>query len=264
MNPKILKLFFITILLFSFACQNEKSNKNSNDYLLNATAWYQQSAEMRACYLQAFKLAQIQMKENLNASKDARPKAVIVDIDETMLDNSPFEVYLINNDLSYSNELWTEWVKMEAAKALPGALDFALFAKQNNVEVFYISNRSLKNYLPTLKNLVKEGFPFADSAHIILKDETSDKSARREFVGSSHDILLLVGDNLRDFDEMFKERSDNFGFKTVDDHKNLLGTRYIILPNPMYGEWQKLYNVPNEDISEQQKLDNMKHSLKGY
>lgn len=264
MNTRILKFFFITILLFSFACQKENESKNSSDNLLNATAWYQQSAEMRACYIQAFKMAKIQMKENLRASKDTRPKAVIVDIDETVLDNSPYEVHLIKNNLVNSSKLWTEWVKMKSAKALPGALEFALFAKQNNVEVYYISNRSVKNYLPTLNNLLKEGFPFADSVHILLKDETSDKSPRRETVGSSHDILLLVGDNLRDFDEMFKDRSDNFGFKTVDDHKDLFGTKFIILPNPNYGQWLKSYNVPNGDISEHQKIENMKNSLKGY
>ena len=266
MRSNFLKLFFISIILISFGCNGnqvqKKQDTNSNN-LLNATAWFQQSAEMRACYTQTFNWAKKVLKANIDSSKSKLPKAVVVDIDETMLDNSPYEVYLIKNNLTHKKDLWNHWVSLAVAEPLPGALDFAKFAEANNVEVFYISNRSVKNLAPTMKNLIDKGFPFADSTHILLKDSTSDKSPRRELVASKHDVVLLVGDNLRDFDEIFKDRTNNFGFKTVDANKKLFGTKYFILPNPMYGQWMTIYNIPNKKISLKQKIENMIQILKG-
>ncbi len=266
MKSNFFKLFFLSIILISFGCNNKQDQKtqdiNSNN-LLNATAWFQQSAEKRACYTQTFNWAKKQLTENLEASKSKLPKAVIVDIDETMLDNSPYEVYLIKHNLTHKRKLWDHWVQMAKAQALPGALDFTKFAKQNNVEVFYISNRNVRNLVPTMKNLRYRGFPYADSAHILLEDTTSDKSPRREIVASKYDVIMLVGDNLRDFDEIFKDRTDNFGFKTVDNNKKLFGSKYFILPNPMYGQWLKVYNIPNGKISLKQKIENMIKTLKG-
>lgn len=208
---------------------------------MNATVWYQNSAEKQACYIQNFNIAKMKLFTNLQTSQSDLPKAVIVDIDETMLDNSPFEAYLIKNKLEYNKKLWTQWVKLAKAKALPGALDFAKFAKDNNVEIFYVSNRSVKNFDATLENLKNEGFPFADSSHLFLKDTTSNKTYRRNVIEQKYDVLLLIGDNLRDFNEDYKYIEGKQRTGELQNERDLFGSKYIIMPNPMYGEWTKKY-----------------------
>ncbi len=261
-------LLFMTIVSSFFwqSCKQTDINQPCNDIsenLINATAWFQQSAEMTACYRQAFNQAQNAVLSGLQNSNDDKPKAVIVDVDETMLDNSPFEVYLIQNNLDYSKDLWYEWVKMAIAEPLPGALEFAKFCQDTNVQVFYVSNRSVKNLTPTMQNLQAKGFPYADSTHILLKDTTSDKTPRRNIVLQNYDVLVYIGDNLRDFDEIFKDRNSNFGKDAVNENANLFGTKYIILPNPMYGQWMKAYPKP-EEHSYKAKIKNIIQKLKGY
>jgi 5'-nucleotidase (lipoprotein e(P4) family) len=257
---KISLFLSISILLFS-ACKNTKNQDCTSNAHLFATAWFQQSAEKQAAYIQAFNIAKEKLISQLSTSKSDKPNAVIVDIDETMLDNSPLEAYLIKHNLHLTEKLWDKWVQLAKAQALPGALDFVNFAKEHNVEVFYISNRDVKNFAFTLKNLKNQGFPFADSSHILLEDTTSDKTPRREKVMAKHNVLLLIGDNLRDFNEIFKDRKDDFGKKTVSDNKQLFGSKYIILPNPMYGQWLKAYHIPHKKISEKQLQENMKNAL---
>lgn len=262
-------LIVLFVVVFFSACNEEVVNEeisvaSESDYLLGATAWYQQSAEMQACYIQSFNYAKNQLIRNIESSETSLPKAVIVDIDETMLDNSPFQTYLIKNNKSYTSELWSEWVEMSSAEALPGAVDFSVFAKENNVTVFYISNRHVDGLDATLKNLKDKGFAYANAENILLKDETSDKTERRNIVSENYEIIMLIGDNLRDFDEIFANRTDDFGFNTVKTNKDLFGVKYIIMPNPMYGQWEKVYRNTDGETSISQKVDNMKNSLKGY
>ncbi len=265
-------LIALPILLVFFSCTPKKSTEiekevvieNLSDNLLNATAWSQQSAEAYATYVQTFNLAKRQLLINLKETTSDFPKAVIVDIDETMLDNSPFEGYLIKQGLSYNHENWKRWVALEKAKSTPGALDFANFAKENNVEIFYISNRSVDDFEPTLKNLQKLDFPFADSIHLLLKDTISDKSPRRDLVAKTHEVIMLMGDNLRDLSEEYKARSENFGKNKVEATKSLFGTKYFVFPNSMYGEWMKAYNSKESPTTTEQKLANMRARIEGF
>jgi len=92
----------------------------------------------------------------------------------------------------------------------------------------------------TKQNLINEGCPFSDDNHLLLRvEKQSDKTDRRNKVLENYEILLSVGDNLRDFDEIFKQRENNLGFDKVVENKELFGKKYLILPNPMYGEWEK-------------------------
>ena len=265
MKKLLIALPFLFIL---FSCTPKKNTEvkkdvvleNLSDNLLNATAWAQQSAEAYAAYIQTFNLAKKQLMINLQETTTDLPNAVIVDIDETMLDNSPFEGYLIKKGLSYNHENWKRWVALEKAKSTPGALDFANFAKDNNVEIFYISNRSVDDFEPTLKNLKRLNFPFADNKHLLLKDTISDKSPRRDLVAKTHEVIMLMGDNLRDLSEEFKARDENFGKNSVDATKSLFGTKYFIFPNPMYGEWTKAY----KSTSKEQQLVNMRDRIEGF
>lgn len=220
----------------------------NSEYLSMATLWFQKSAEMQAVYYQNFKLAKRMLDESLKGKifkklKNKKPKAIITDVDETVLDNSPFNAMLIVNGDSYNKENWAAWVNEKRAKALPGAVEFCNYAKENDVEIFYVSNRTVDQTDATIENLKKEGFPFANQDHLFFKKETSNKTERRNKILETYDVVLFLGDNLRDFDEVFAKRGDDFGFKITAENKGKFGTKFIVFPNPMYGEWEKgIYN----------------------
>src|SRR5512133_2178939 len=209
----------------------------SQDQLLLATLWYQKSAEMRALYYQCYSNAKAALVKNLAVAQGNKKPAVVLDIDETVLDNSPFQGWQIIENKSFDEESWTRWVGLARAVALPGALDFTRFADSLGVEVFYVSNRKTTELAPTITNMKRCGFPGADSLHMLLKESASSKVERRARIEVTHEIMLLVGDNLADLDAVFEKRGSDLGFSDIDRLRGLFGTRYIVLPNPMYGTW---------------------------
>lgn len=243
-----IKGLIITILsagmCISCCRDNGGQQKENANFLLNATAWYQQSAEMRACYYQSYKLAQMALTENLQNYKGDKPTAVVLDIDETVLDNSPFEAKLIADGEAYSDSAWKAWSLRGEARALPGAPEFISFAKQKGVEVFFISNRKEDEFSTTLKNLELAGMP-TDSANLLIRRQgkSSCKDERRELVSSKYEIILFVGDNLGDYTSLFDGRDGSLAMSLADSLQADFGTKFIILPNPMYGEWENaIYN----------------------
>ncbi len=212
---------------------------SSNEHLVMSVLWYQKSAEMRALYYQAYNIARLMLNKYIAELDSSAKKAIIIDIDETLLNNSPFEAKLIETGEPYTPETWKQWTDLVNAEALPGAVEFLNYAASKNVEVFYISNRKINELKSTMINLNKHNFPYVDKNHIFLKTDEICKKKRREKVAKDYEILLLIGDNLMDFSEIFENRSDDFGFGIVDKHKEKFGNRFIILPNPMYGAWEK-------------------------
>jgi len=213
------------------------SSTDSQDALLLSVLWYQKSGEMRALYYQCYRNAAMALDMNRSVSNEGKPPAVVLDIDETVLDNSPFEGWMIINNSGYSEEAWNKWVTKAEAKALPGAVEFTRHADSTGVAVFYVSNRAATARNATLENLIKEGFPCADTNHLFLKENASSKVSRRAFISEKYNIILLIGDNLGDLDGVFEKRPVNLGLDDVESQKSLFGTRYIVLPNSMYGTW---------------------------
>ncbi len=259
----IFKKAYPAILIAMFlGCSNgtedQRVNNSSINYgaqlseqLTSSVLWYKFSSEMRANYYQAFNYGKIIVTDNLKQLKKGQKAAVVFDVDETVLDNSPFEAEIIYNNLAYTDSLWSVWVYKANAKALPGALEFTKYLQNLGIEVFYITNREQQHKGITIKNLISEGFPFADSAHVLTKEPgKSNKTERRNLVSDNFQIILLVGDNLRDFDEKFSDRSNDLGFKAVDENAHEFGTKYLVLPNPMYGEWEKGIYQYKKEISD--------------
>jgi 5'-nucleotidase (lipoprotein e(P4) family) len=203
---------------------------------VDAVIYQNSSAEVHRLYQQGYELARIRLDANL-ARPHNLPPAVIVDIDETVLDNSPSNAEDAASGRTWSPDHWKLWTALARAKALPGAVDFLNYAVSRGCAVFYISNRELDEEAATIKNLAAEGFPMADTAHVIPMEGTSDKTARRAAVAKDHYIALLVGDQLTDFDERFKDRSVGYGKPQVDALRDTLERYFIMLPNPMYGTW---------------------------
>lgn len=231
---------------------------NSQEHLLQAVSWYQNSAEMKAIYIQSFSWASKIVREKLEQSASL-PLAVILDIDETVLNNSPQTAQQIVDGVPFSNKMWDEWCQLSEAEPLPGALSFTVWAAEMGVELFYISNRGNHLLDLTLDNLKSAGFPFADAKHVLLKTDTSDKDERRASVSQSHDVVLLIGDNLGDFSGIFDERQDGADVENVMANSELFGHKYIILPNPLYGGWEKPFRGESPEISNLNKRDALKY-----
>lgn len=254
----------IAVLLVISACQtNEQESQsvqaNSQEHLLQTVVWYQHSAEMKAAYIQAFNWAGRILKSEAQLGATL-PLAVVLDIDETVLDNSPQTARQILDGEAFSNEMWDEWCLLAEAEPLPGALEFTLQAMAMGVEVFYISNRGIHLLDVSLKNLKSAGFPNADAEHVLLKTDSSVKDERRASVRETHDVVLLIGDNLGDFSGIFDERQGGLTSEEVMKNREMFGSEFIILPNPLYGSWEK----PFRGESPMQTKQNKTASLRAY
>jgi len=243
-------IFLLLVNILFYSCidvrnTSEDHNKTVKDspslreYSVQSVLWQQHAAEYRALAYQAFNLARYRLEDILQQEKQGeKPIAIITDIDETVLDNSRFNAKLIEEDVAYNKERWIKWAKQIKAEPVPGSQEFFNHVKDKGVEVFYISNRFKGNKAPTVKNMRKYDFPYADSAHIFLKDTTSGKQPRHEKVLANHNVVLYLGDNLSDFHSSFDDKSTQKRNQLVDSMKNKFGKKFIVFPNPMYGAWQ--------------------------
>jgi 5'-nucleotidase (lipoprotein e(P4) family) len=237
-NISILCVIAIFLISGKDKVQNNSNITENQDQLLLSVLWFQRSAEMQALFYQCYNIAKSSLSEKLKKPLNSKPKAVIMDIDETVLNNSPVEAYQTIKNIPFSDSLWLTWVKRASAEPLPGVMDFIKYAESKGVEIFYITNReSPWETEPTLRNLREKGLPFADSIHLVLKTDMSSKEIRRKVICEKYDVLLLIGDNLADFDVVFDRRGDDLGFNSVKERMAEFGEKFIILPNPMYGPW---------------------------
>lgn len=166
------------------------------------------------------------------------PRAVVVDIDETVLDNSPAQAYGIKNKLPFNLKDWYAWGEMRKAKAIPGAVDFANYAKSKGVRIFYVSNRDEVQKQATIDNLKAVGFPDISAENVILRQKESTKEPRRLAIAEKYRIVILMGDNLNDLSNVYESKSVADRFAEVEKARELYGNKFIVLPNAMYGEWE--------------------------
>jgi 5'-nucleotidase (lipoprotein e(P4) family) len=218
------------------------TTKDLNEQLVMATLYMQNSAEFRAVSYQSFYLARINLDAYLASYSGSKPVAVIADLDEALIDNSAYEAFLIGNDFGYSSKTWTPWMAAAEAKAMPGGVEFLNYAKGRGVEIFYITNRKMVGYEGTEKNLKALGFPYVDKKHLLLRTKSSDKQPRRDGVAKDYEVALLIGDNLNDFLSVFAKKSVADRAAETDKIKGMWGKKFIVLPNPTYGDWVSAMN----------------------
>lgn len=231
---------------------------------LYSAVWMQRSAEYKALCYQAFNLAETYMMQELKDKKLRKKKlAIITDIDETFLDNSPNAVFQARNNALYDEEEWHRWCAMADADTIPGALDFFKKAAAEGIEIFYISNRSEKDRKGTLQNLRRFGFPNADDKHLLLRTKTSDKDKRRQKVLAKHHVILYLGDNLGDFSSDFDKHDESDRERALFGIRGQIGTKYIVLPNPNYGTWETAL-MQGERLSPDKQADRYRQKAKGY
>ncbi len=217
----------------------QQYNVPVREHAIQALLWQQQSAEYRALSYQAFYLARLQLDDILAAkNKTDKPIAIVTDIDETVVDNSPYSGHLVNVNEEYTPATWAAWVSKKSAKAVPGALEFFKYAASKEVAIFYVSNRNVQLQKETMENLKSLGFPNVNDEHVLLKSTTSGKEPRRDEVSKTHKIELLLGDNLSDFSTVFENQSTKERNSAAMQLKAEFGKKFIVLPNPMYGDWE--------------------------
>jgi 5'-nucleotidase (lipoprotein e(P4) family) len=213
-----------------------------NTYLEAAVLWQQSSGERRALSYQTFTLARMLLDRDLRANRRSKMKrAIIVDVDDTVLDNSAFEAWMIRNHRPYESSSWTDWCNRAEATAVPGAVEFLRYANSRGVRVFYITNRKLVEKDGTATNLKKVGFPEVNEQTLLVRTDpkSSSKEPRRLSVSSRYRVVLLMGDDLNDFAEVFEtSKSLNTRIDATERNKAQFGARFIVLPNPMYGHWE--------------------------
>ncbi len=227
------------------------------DDLLQATVWSQLSVEHDLVYLQIYRDARDRLLQALrDRNWDALPHdersgpvrklkpAVILDVDETVLDNSPYEARLIRQGAHYNEASFAAWAREEKARALPGALAFTQFAARHGIKVFYITNRSKDLGQATLDNLRKLGFPVSKDAFLGLGTFVkgceligSQKTCRRELIGRHYRVLMQFGDQLGDFLTVL-DNTPAGRRKAIEPYLGWIGERWFVLPNPMYGSWE--------------------------
>jgi 5'-nucleotidase (lipoprotein e(P4) family) len=255
--------FWIVAFAFLFAGVANSDDVTSREQL-HSTLWMQRAPEYRAIVAQVYRLATEKIsapstgsaaleQAGTPAEQLARlPTAVVLDLDETVLDNSVYQARLLRDRATYNNTTWGEWVRAGEAEALPGAREFIAAARRLGHTVFYISNRDCSTPKPTaddpcpaktatVRNLVALGIdPKPDPGHLLLRAEkpewTSGKTSRRSFIGANYRIVALVGDDLGDFVDPQTFVADR---ERLEPH---FGADWFLLPNPIYGSWTNPYD----------------------
>ncbi|GMQ81092.1 MAG: 5'-nucleotidase, lipoprotein e(P4) family [Rhodothermia bacterium] len=239
---------------------------------LHGLLWIQTSVEYAGVTKGAYALAALRMDEALSDTMwtasleqlglggySSLPPAVVLDVDETVLDNSAFQARLVEDDLTFSGDIWNNWVEEEKAGPIPGALDFTRYAASKGVHVIYLTNREAEFERATENNLIALGFPLnSGDLSVISKRErpewgSSDKTPRRAFVSQKYRILLLIGDNYGDFTEE-AQGSISERARSSSNYASFWGKKWIVLPNPMYGTWERALSDYEYGASDEEKL----------
>lgn len=225
---------------------------------LNAVLWVQRSAEYRAAAETVYRAATARLdaalkdptwdalvpEERANAARGL-PPAVVMDIDETVLDNSPYQARLVRDGAEYDEVTWDAWVREQRAKPVPGVVEFARVAQAKGVTVIYISNRAEHLIEPTLANLRTVGLPVKDDSVFLglgthvpdCEQEGSEKLCRRQFAGRSYRVLMQFGDQLGDFAQILANTPEARDALQAQ-YRDWFGERWWMLPNPTYGSWE--------------------------
>ena len=243
-------LLAVALTALSAGCASAPSSRPN----LDATLWVQTAAEYDAVARSVYVAALAQLPALLADSArsaaleqvadfSALPPAVILDVDETVLDNSPYQARLLVSGESYSSDSWADWVDERIAEAVPGALEFTTGAAALGITVFYVTNRRAHQEQATRDNLDALGFPLRNDVDVILMrgeqpDWNSPKSGRRRVVAGTHRVLMLVGDDLNDFVDVdgLTVAGRN---EVARGYSEYWGQRWRMLPNPTYGSWER-------------------------
>ncbi|MBX3423428.1 MAG: hypothetical protein KF752_17865 [Pirellulaceae bacterium] len=253
-NPIYALIFGLHMALGAWTICQAQSIQPEADSRYGALTWMQQSAEYRMLTQQAYHWAANQLTQAVRdphwsadevqlsqGGFQSKPPAVVLDLDETVLDNSAYNARNILRGEKFTVQSWNAWCQEAKAEAIPGALDFVRTATGLGVSVFYLTNREDAVKSATIQNLIALGFPATEDSVLTSNPEAGrgdDKLTRRANIAQGHRIALLIGDSMSDLCSGM-DASATVRNQTAADKVQLYGTRWIILPNPVYGGWQR-------------------------
>ncbi|HBF32079.1 5'-nucleotidase, lipoprotein e(P4) family [Rhizobium sp.] len=241
---------------------------------LNAVLWHQTSVEFQATTIGAYMLGKLRLDQaltdkNWTALPDQKtgyqdlPPAVVLDVDDTVLNTTAYEAWNVAAGTSFSPKSWTDYVKAKKDVAIPGAVDFTQYAASKGVKVFYVTNRVSEEKPATIEEMKAMGFPFDDKVETFLAkkeqpDWTSAKSTRFAHIAKNYRVVLMFGDNFGDFTDKFNgtlaERQKEFEADAAH-----WGHDWIALANPMYGSFESAPFNSNYKLSpDEQRAEKIK------
>lgn len=212
-----------------------------HEHWVTAMTWQRCAPEYKALCYQAFNAASMSLSRQLARSQTEmnRPWAVVVDIDDTLFDTSDFTLSLMARHQPFTVGAWHAWTAAHPSRLVPGGLEFCRYAHERGVEVHYLSNRDVVQKADTLRELRRWNFPFADEAHLWLRNHTSSKRARRQEIQKTHRVAVFIGDALADLDHKFEDNPEEH----VRSARHEFGQRFVALPNPVYGPWNQNHHA---------------------
>jgi len=257
---------FIFITTFFASCSGHLGTHEQ----LHSVLWMQGSSEYAASTMQIYSLAKEQFdlgfqnnkwSAAIEQTKDYSnlPPAVILDIDDTVINNSPFQAKLIQENSDFSKKLWKQWVNLAQGQRVPGVIEFLNHVYSEGAEVFFITNRTKDEEPATRQNLERLGIPIGSGHdYVLTKHEQtewkSDKSSRRKFVANTHRIVLLIGDDLGDFVPGTRTNLEE-RLRMGKKYKSYWGKKWFILPNPAYGSWERALHNFQKGLERDKKLE---------
>jgi 5'-nucleotidase (lipoprotein e(P4) family) len=243
-----IRTLLVIITLSFFSCSSydpvtKKTQSDNNERFVLATLWMELSAEYKALQFQAYNLARYKIEQYISHNKLNGNEAVVLDIDETVLETSLYQAEIILNGNTWP-EGWDRFLEKEDCRPVAGSLEFLNFADSLGIKIFYVSNRTEAQKTSLINNLKKFKLPQAEKENIFLKTNNSSKEERRNIISSENNILLLIGDNLGDFSDLLNKGNSSERINSVYEMRDYFGDKFIILPNPAYGDWEGALN-PN-------------------
>lgn len=229
----------IMMLSFMFSAMSYAADGCDAKQYEMGLRYQQQSAEIMALQLQSYKLATNNINKIIKEFKSDKKPAVVLDLDETVLDNTPLLVRDMNKCHDYTSwDTWSEWEKKGNPKLIPGSKAFVDYLTSKDIKIFYVSDRYQENKSDTMKTLLELKLPQVSSDNVLLY--TGTKQERRDLIEKNYKIVMLLGDSLPDFAALFKNKKPaNEQRELVQQENKHFGYDWIVLPNAAYGSWTK-------------------------
>ncbi len=225
--------------------------------------WMRTSAEYRALAYQGYNVAMNAVKMAVtDPSHQRKPLAIVLDADETVVDNTKLMGESIaNGNGRFDAPWWRQAVHQGKSQAMPGAVDFLNEVHKQGVEIFYVSNRYAPvNLDVTIQNFKELGFPSVDKDHVLLFEKDSDKQPRFDMIAKKYYVVVYMGDNAGDFPIGTKGKTLAERNGIIDAHKEDFGTTFVVFPNPAYGSWVSALAKGYQNLSpEEQKQINSQY-----
>ena len=234
-------ILFILCLLFYSCSVNFEIDSSKKDSsvekekikkikLPNDIRWVTNSSEYQILCEQTYENAWDHLSKTLETADSQ--SAIIMDLDETVLDNSKYQIGLVKKNESYNPESWSLWVNLKQADLLPGAKKFIDKVRNTNVRIIFLSNRMAKNETPTIENMKSLNI-YQDNDIFMLRIDKPDKkhirraevfnvTGRMKNIGPMK-VLAYFGDAKHDFPD--------------SNNEYIFGKNMFMFPNPMYGKW---------------------------